>query len=126
MERGSRPGEVVDGVDAVVLDGAADEEGVAVLAAVVVHRLAEEGLEAGHTGEFGEGVDAADAVGALVDLLEGDDVGVGVLDDAGDALEVEAAVDAFAVVDVIGKDANFRAGARLRRGDRRRKRARMP
>jgi hypothetical protein len=100
-----------DGVDAMVMDGAADEEGVAVFAAVVVHGFAEEGLEAGHAGEFGEGIGAADAVGALVDLLEGDDVGVAVLDDAGDAFEVEAAVDAFAVVDVIGEDADFRAGA---------------
>jgi hypothetical protein len=59
-------------------------------------------------GKFGGLIDAAGARGFLVNLLERDDVGAGGGDDPGETDEVEFAVHPFAVVDVVGENAEGR------------------
>ena len=84
------------------------EQGLAVGAALVVHRFAVGEVQAGEPGEFGGLIDAAGACGFLVNLLERDDVGTGGGDHAGETDEVEFAVHPFAVVDIVGENAERR------------------
>src|SRR5690606_10664745 len=95
-------------------EGAADEQAVAVAFAVDFYRGAEGVVEAEFGTEVGELVFAAGALPAAVEFLERDDVGIEVAQHAGDAVGREASVEAFAVVDVVGDDAEvggFAGGA---------------
>src|SRR4030095_457015 len=84
----------------------ATERGVAVAPLAHPHVVADrEVLEAERLRQLAREVQLARARRALVDLLEHRDVGVVVLDDRGDALGAEAAVDADRAVDVVGEDA---------------------
>jgi hypothetical protein len=70
----------------------------------------EELVEAEFGGEDGELVVAAGAGAAAVEFLKGDDVGVEGAEDAGDAIGGEAAVEAFAIMDVVADDAEVGEG----------------
>ena len=83
------------------------EDGGAVAAAVVVNVVAEVDFHVHQLGELGRLVDVAGAVGFLVDFLKGDDIGLFGHYHFGNAGEVELVVGAFAMVDVVGDDAEF-------------------
>ena len=70
----------------------------------------EELVQAEFGGEEGELVVAARARAAAVELLEGDEVGIEVAEDAGDAVGGEATIEAFAIMDVVGDDAQVGGG----------------
>jgi hypothetical protein len=61
-----------------------------------------------HPGELGQvrrHVDAAGAPGVFVNLLQGDDVCVGLSEDVGDALKIYLTVQSLGVADVVGHHA---------------------
>jgi hypothetical protein len=81
---------------------------VAVFAAAVVDRLAEDDVQAGERPQLLRLVHLPRALGVHVYLLERDEVGLLRGDHGGDAGKVELAVGPFAVVDVVGEHAQAR------------------
>src|SRR5436190_717466 len=89
-------------------EGVTGEDDLAVLAAVEIGGAGELSIEAGQTREFRGFVKTSRAIGAFVDFLNGDEIGIGLLDDVGDAPEIELFVYTFPVVNVVGHDAEAR------------------
>ena len=85
--------------------GVAGQDGVAVLLGLDRHG----GVEVdGHRQAVGDRlglIDVAGAGAADVQLLQADDVGLMLGDDAGDAVDVQLAIDADAAMDVVGEQA---------------------
>lgn len=72
--------------------------------------MTELAVEPGEPGEFGRLIDSAGAGGAVVDLLEADDVGFGAANHGCDPGQIDPAVGAAAMVDVVGEHAERRLG----------------
>ena len=87
--------------------GKAREDRLAVLAAAVVHRLAEDAVHAGEPGEFGGLVDVVGAFVLLSTSCRATRSALASVMTLGDA-EVELFVGALAVVDVVGHHAEGR------------------
>lgn len=92
------------------VEGAGGEQAVAVAFLAVYDGGAEELVKAEFGGEDGELVVAAGSGAADVEFLKGDEVGIEDAEDAGDAVGGEAAVETFAVMDVVGDDAEVGGG----------------
>jgi len=86
-------------------DGKPREDGFAVAAALVGHRLAESAVHLAELAEKRRLIDARGSLGAVVDLLQGDEVRRQIVDDLCQTLVVELLVHRFAVMDVVGQHA---------------------
>src|SRR5262245_57645801 len=92
-------------------DALANEYAVAVFASVKRAGVGEVALHTRQLAEAGDLVDIVGAWNAVVDFLQCDDIRIGGTDDAGDAAEIEYAIVARTVVDVVREYAE-RGGAR--------------
>ena len=96
-------------------DGEAGEDGFAVLPALVRHGLAKGVMHAAELCEPLRLIDARSPLGAAVHLLQGDDVRLKLLDDAGEPVVIKSFVRSFAVVDIVGEHAKRLGRLRLDR-----------
>ena len=81
------------------------EDGGAVFATLKIEVGPECHVHVGSLGQLGCHVDATGALRVLVDLLQGDRVGVRVRDDFGDTVEIDLPIQPLPVMDVIGHNA---------------------
>jgi len=97
------------------------QDGVSVLAALTVDVLLENSVQARPFAQPCRLVNSIRPFHAPVHFLQGDQIGFGLADNLSDALEVDPAVRAFAVVDVVGQhaDGGRLMGYRESRGGRR-------
>jgi hypothetical protein len=84
------------------LNRPARENGRPVLSALKIDRFAKNRVHAGETAQFGCLVDTAGSLGAVIDLLQGRHIGVGIRDHGGDPGQIQAAICPFAMMYVIG------------------------
>ena len=98
--------ELREAVVLVPLDRQPAQDGVSVLAALTIDVLFENSVQARPFGQPCRLVNSIGPFHAPINFLEGDQIGFGLVDDLGDAFDVDPAVHAFAMVDVVGQHAD--------------------
>lgn len=86
-------------------DGPAAEGGVSVVTTLKSQVTGKDRGQSGEGGQFGGQITSGGSGDPTIDLLKGDEIGLGLADHIGDTMQVHPAVEPFAVVDVPGQDA---------------------